>query len=192
MFDEMWCPAHDDADVVAEYVKIVTASGMSLHLSHGHYLPVKHASQSEVQNDRADTVAVHDSVYVVKGDVQELETVVSVDVVEKQGVFHPMTLEGMIVVDGVVASVYAESAFEALFGKATLPAHWFVALSHLWSAPFRACYKLLPKETVNALYQSLKSTVSYEPGVGAAVWNLGAFSSMFLKGMMQPLIMGAK
>mmetsp|Transcript_17970 Transcript_17970/g.21520 ORF Transcript_17970/g.21520 Transcript_17970/m.21520 type:complete len:757 (-) Transcript_17970:215-2485(-) len=148
VWDEVYLLAHSDEDSMMQYVKLTTESGQSLHISEGHYLPVRQRGDTFAKNTAARDTIVGDAVYVLKDGSQVFENVVEVVLERKQGAFHPMTLDtGRIVVDGVVATVYAECIWEALFGR-LFSAEQYVAMSHIFLAPLRMIRPFVSVDTL--------------------------------------------
>jgi desert hedgehog len=106
-----------------KFIKITTASGASITLTGGHYIPV-------------DGNLVTASEVTVGSDIQlgsgTLDKVVSVTFVRGIGLYNPQTLQGDIVVNGVVASTYT-SGVEPTFAHAIL-------------SPFRHMFNMLGVE----------------------------------------------
>jgi hypothetical protein len=104
----------DDANNVLDvsYVQLATAAGASLTLTPDHML-YAHDDRRPVL---AETVVKGDKIWMqVSSNATTIEyptfvasTVVSVSTVVKQGMHAPLTVEGSIVVDGVLASSYAK------------------------------------------------------------------------------------
>jgi hypothetical protein len=103
-----------------EFVELTTATGASIALTSGHYLPVNGALLS------ASEVTVGSQIELGSGLV---DTVVSVGSVSGTGLYNPQTIEGNVVVNGILASTYT-SAVEPRFAHAIL-------------APFRSLSILL-------------------------------------------------
>jgi hypothetical protein len=100
------------------FLRFSTASGHSLTVTEGHYIPTSGRLQP------ADAVRVGDRLTLGTG---EITAVVAVDTVRAKGLFNPQTLHGEIVVDGVVASTYT---------TAVAP-----AAAHALLAPLRAMFR---------------------------------------------------
>jgi Hint module len=102
------------------FVQLSTASGASISLTAGHYIPVEGSLVA------ASEVAVGALVQLGNGAVDH---VVNVKTVSGTGLYNPQTLQGDIVVDGVVASTYT-TAVEP-------------RLAHVILSPFRAMSDVL-------------------------------------------------
>lgn len=101
---------HKMAESVHKFVTLKTASGVSLSLTKGHYLYVNDVLAA------ASTVAVGDSLTLASG---EKASVVAVEASTRTGLFNPQTVDGDIVVDGVLSSTYT-TAVEPGFAHALL------------------------------------------------------------------------
>jgi len=92
-----------------------TAPFLEIHLENGQRLTLteKHMLYKSGDGDDATVVPAYklspgDSVFVVSGPSMEIQKVSSINETEKTGIFAPVTFNGNIVVDGVLASCYAE------------------------------------------------------------------------------------
>ncbi len=95
-FSEVFMFTHKLSDVKQDFVSIKTASGETVRLTEGHYLPVngKYVPAREAK--------VGDFVTVASGAT----TIAEISTVSGTGLFNPQTAHGDIVVDGVLASTY--------------------------------------------------------------------------------------
>jgi hypothetical protein len=93
-----------------EFVKITTSSGASIALTSGHYIPVDGALVA------ASEVSIGSVLQLGNG---ASDKVVSIATVAGTGLYNPQTVQGDIVVDGVVASTYT-TAVEPEFAHAIL------------------------------------------------------------------------
>lgn len=118
-FSDVFMWTHKVADVVSAFVEIRAASGASLRLSPGHYL--------FVSGELVAARAVQPGDIVTLGDGRA-DTVTGVKRVRSSGLYNPQTVDGRIVVDGLLAST---------FTTAVEP-----ALAHALLAPVRAAYAL--------------------------------------------------
>ena len=96
-FSEVFMFTHKLSDIKQDFVSLETATGATLRLTAGHYLPVngKYVPASEAN--------VGDIVTVSSGDST---TITSISSVVGTGLYNPQTSHGDIVVDGVLASTY--------------------------------------------------------------------------------------
>lgn len=129
-----------------EFLRLRTAGGRSLTVTPSHLLLVQDAGRRPPQAVFAARVRLGDLVLVPAGDgAPQTDTVVAIEEVLMQGVFAPLTREGTIVADGVVASCYA-----------VVDSQW---LAHLTYAPFRLMASV--RNLVGG-----NDTVSYDAPVG--------------------------
>ena len=77
----------------------------------------------------AGNVQVGDTVMVTRGGERRMETVVSVSVTRRRGVYAPLTRAGNIVVDSVLASCYAVIDSQSIAHIAFAPVRWYHGLS---------------------------------------------------------------
>jgi len=117
-YSEVFMFSHRLADAEATFVEIKTLSTTTLALTAGHYL---YANGKLAQ---AHTVRRGDNVTLADG---KRARVTAVGSVRKQGLHNPHTLQGDIVVDGVLTSTYT-AAFSP-------------TLAHIVLAPLRAMYR---------------------------------------------------
>lgn len=120
-YSEVFMFTHRLLDGVRTFVRIEVASGNVLRASPGHYLPVEGKGLVA-----AGEVGVRDVVRLGNG---ELAAVVDVSDVKGVGLFNPQTVDGELVVGGIVASCYT-TAVDPSFAHGVL-------------APLRAVWKTL-------------------------------------------------
>mmetsp|Transcript_7312 Transcript_7312/g.22296 ORF Transcript_7312/g.22296 Transcript_7312/m.22296 type:complete len:470 (+) Transcript_7312:183-1592(+) len=99
-YSEIFAFTHRAADVFASFVRICGVSGHCLELSKEHYLPVNG------QLTAAQHVSIGDLIALGNG------TQVPVATVSRfigRGLFHPHTLSGDVVVNGVLASTFTQA-----------------------------------------------------------------------------------
>ena len=122
---EVYMFSHRLVDATVNYVELETATGERLHLSGGHYLYIGGGIGGGGHLVEAQHVKVGDNVTL--GATGVGAPVVAVRSVRKEGLYNPHTLQGDIVVDGVLASTYT-AAFSP-------------TLAHVVLAPLRALYR---------------------------------------------------
>ena len=121
-----------DVEQSREFLQVRTQSGRQLTVTPSHLL-LRATQRHEHEAVFADRVRRGDRLLVKSpNSTTEVDTVVSVEPVLRRGVYAPLTLDGTIVVDGIVASCYA-----------VVNSQW---VAHLAYAPFR-------------LYTNLKQSV---------------------------------
>lgn len=117
-FSDVFMFTHKLAHVVNDFVRIQTAAGQELTLTHSHYLYLNGALAA------ADQVRIGDSVQLSSGSST---TVTAVTYTKETGLYNPQTLQGDIFVDGVRASTYT---------RAVPP-----KIAHTLLAPLRTLYR---------------------------------------------------
>ncbi|CAL4137309.1 unnamed protein product, partial [Meganyctiphanes norvegica] len=136
---------HKDADIHRRFLKIGLSSGSIITLTPSHLLWVLrqkgvHLYIPEVSDalslgviELAGRVELGDYLLVtnVTSGKVNLEKVVNVEAVTGEGVFAPLTDEGTIVVDGVVASCYAVIDSQAIAHWAFLPVRVYYNLKEI-------------------------------------------------------------
>lgn len=92
-----------------EFLHLRTASGRTLTVTPSHLLlVVSNTSDTyRLQAVFADRVRPGDRILIHNRLEPEIDIVISTEAILKQGVYAPLTAEGTIVVDGIVASCYA-------------------------------------------------------------------------------------
>lgn len=101
---------HKMADSQIEFLTLKTTTGSSITLTKGHYLYVNGALAA------ASTVSVGDSLTLGTG---ESSAVVAVGAATGAGLYNPQTVNGNVVVNGVLSSTYT-TAVEPVFAHAVL------------------------------------------------------------------------
>jgi preprotein translocase subunit YajC len=117
VYSEVFMFSHRLTEANTRFVEIKTAT-TSLAITPGHYLYVNGALRE------AQYVKVGDNVTLASGKAAK---VTSVGSVRKDGIYNPHTLQGDIIVDGVLTSTYT-AAFSP-------------TLAHVALAPLRALYQ---------------------------------------------------
>lgn len=96
--------SHRSRGRLATFVHITTASGHSISMTEGHYLYANGGLRA------AGSVVVGDRLRTVIG----ASKVVQVQLKEEYGVFAPHTMQGDVVVDGIVVSTYTTAVHPAV------------------------------------------------------------------------------
>jgi Hint module len=99
-FSTIFMFTHKDSSSINEFVRLKLASGVSVEATSGHYMPVNGGLTS------AGSVTIGDVMTVANG---ARSPVVDISRVFRSGLFNPQTLEGNIVVDGILASTYTQA-----------------------------------------------------------------------------------
>jgi len=108
---------HKMPDMVDEFVVLTTASEARITLSGGHYIFIygKDGKQEKLGAlRRADNAHVGDFLEIVttnahNKDVMYYSPIVLIEIVKARGLFNPQTIDGKIVVDGVLCSTYTDA-----------------------------------------------------------------------------------
>jgi MYXO-CTERM domain-containing protein len=111
-YEEVYLNTHKDSVSSTPYVELALASGRSLTLSPRHFIPVAAGPASSWADHvakGANEIAVGDIVWsraddgrMAPDEVAAVRTTVAV------GAYNPLTMNGTIVVDGVVASAHSD------------------------------------------------------------------------------------
>lgn len=119
-FSTVFMFTHKDSEARHGFVKILTSAGRAITATAGHYVLVGGGMVA------AGGVRVGDVMTLGEGGETQ---VVAVERIFGAGLYNPQTLDGRIVVDGLVASTYT---------KAVEP-----GLAHAALAPLRALYRAM-------------------------------------------------
>jgi len=110
---ESWI--HNDASQEAEFVTVATASGRSLTLTPNHLIyKVQCNGESNRVTVPAGDIEVSNCVLAEKDGMMIPDRVLSIDKSTKTGIYSPLTAEGNVVVDGILASCYSNVDSEGL------------------------------------------------------------------------------
>uniref|UniRef100_A0A0G4IAX9 Uncharacterized protein n=1 Tax=Chromera velia CCMP2878 TaxID=1169474 RepID=A0A0G4IAX9_9ALVE len=149
---------HQSADSMIKYIHIRTARGRSLKISEEHVIFLKDTEQNgEVKSVFTTSVKEGDSVIGADGEPDVVESITEVFA---EGVFTPMTKNGMLIVDGVFVSSYAGlSSNHWLMHRITLPGH--LLYKYMPAGLLSWLFKLLcsSKPYIDALYEPLTDAV---------------------------------
>lgn len=106
VFDKVYGFLHREVDKDAKFLQIHLEGGRVLTLTSLHMLyKAVGNSQSVVP---AYKISTGDRLFVVSENGIEIQAVSSITEIELKGIYAPVTYSGRIVVDGVLASCYAE------------------------------------------------------------------------------------
>lgn len=141
-FSDIYMFGHQDASTRAPYVHVGTESGTELRLTADHYVAVAGPDGSWAGRVTlpGGQVTTNHSVWVTSlGAAPRLERVVYVSVRADTGLFNPYTLNGIIVVDGVVASAHSSSVLDGVFNRlgVSIPDGYQVQAARVW--PLKGC-----------------------------------------------------
>jgi len=131
-FSEVYLFGHRMPDATADYLRIITDldDASSLRLSPGHYLPIDGVLKP------AKEIRLHS--VLTLGDGRKA-TVAAVVLEAARGVYSPITLQGDLVVDGVLVSSYTQALRPAV--------------AHVLLAPVRAIYRLMRWNVFGAYFE---------------------------------------
>lgn len=128
-FEDVYLFSHKQANIVGEFVEISTADGQQLRLSPRHFIPHVSGSRSGAGPSMhmrdamtivaAEEIVVGNFVQTLAVDHEgqglvQLSQVVGVRRVVDVGVFAPLTMGGMIMVDDVLVSAHSDFVLDRL------------------------------------------------------------------------------
>jgi hypothetical protein len=149
-YEEVYLNTHKDAAVATPYVTLTLASGRALTLSPRHFIPVA-AGPAGAWGDQVvkggNEVRSGDFVWSHADDGRMvLDRVVRAETRVAVGAYNPLTLNGTIVVDGVVASAHSNWFLDGVV-SADIEAKVYQAVL----APVRLAYRVLGPERMAAV-----------------------------------------
>lgn len=156
-----------------EYVTLVTESGKSITATPTHLvLRWEKPEWSQIRHANpvfAKRVRVNDTLLtVVGGDRLRTERVVAVRHVEKPGLYAPLTVDGTVVVDDVVASCYAVIDSQWLAHLAFLPARMVAAAR---ASLYRVLWRLgHPLQDGPSMHDDLDTATTTPPPADGIHW----------------------
>ena len=159
-YEDVYLNTHRDAVVATSYIVLTLASGRSLSLSPLHFIPIA-TTADQPWGARvtvgADEVREGDQVRSQGAGGQPVrDSVVAVAAEVAVGAYNPLTMNGTIVVDGVVASAHSDWFLDGIV-SADAEAKVYQAIL----APVRLAYRVLGPDRM--------ATVTEEWGVVDAV-----------------------
>jgi hypothetical protein len=149
-YEEVYLNTHKDGVVAAPYVTLTLASGRALTLSPRHFIPVA-GGPDGAWDDRvtkgADEVRPGDFVWSQAADGRMVVDRVAQAVTRVAvGAYNPLTPNGTIVVDGVVASAHSDWFLDGVVSADTEAKVYQAVL-----APVRLAYRVLGPERMIAV-----------------------------------------
>ena len=119
IFEEIYLLGHKDFHSIGVFLQIHTLSNATLRLTHDHQISFTSQLDKAPKYGPAAAVKVGDYVHVVSKDnrIVYLSKVTVVEEIFAQGYFNPYTMQGNIVVDGVVASCHSSFVLDNLFNR---------------------------------------------------------------------------
>jgi hypothetical protein len=135
-------------DVSRNFVSIKTESGSELRLTADHFIPVSSDEiWSHAKMIRGGDVKADDFVWTMDKTSKKIESsrVVSTSVQLDFGVYNPYTMNGQIVVDGVVASSHSRWILDSVWPDSLIDSSWLPSIYQTIFAPIRWWYQLQPE-----------------------------------------------
>ncbi|WP_159712648.1 Hint domain-containing protein [Geminicoccus flavidas] len=172
-FEDVYLLTHQDATITQTYVRLTLDSGRSLVLSPRHFIPT--ARDGSAWDSRlivgADEVHAGDRVWYLSEDGQmRIGTVATAAREAATGAFNPLTMQGSIVVDGVVASAHSD-----WFLDGYVSAHAQAGIYQAMFAPVRGIYTLIGPEWTRTIAEDWGVVDAAREGTGSpAALPLGA------------------
>ena len=152
-FEDVYLNTHKDEVSSAPYVELTLASGRSLSLSPRHFIPVAAGSEGAWGDHvakGADELAAGDHVWSRAADgTMQLDRVLAAQTKVAVGAFNPLTMNGTIVVDGVVASAHSDWFLDGIVSADTQTKVYQVIL-----APVRLAYRAIGAERMATVTES--------------------------------------
>ena len=153
-FEEIYLNTHRDAVTTAPYVMLRLETGRTLRLTPRHFIPVAAdatAAWSSRVTKGANEVRAGDQVWSRQEDgTMTLDRVVTASTEMAVGAFNPLTMNGTIVVDGVVASAHSDWFLDGL-----VPAETQAWVYQTMLAPVRVAYRVLGPERMTLVTEEL-------------------------------------
>jgi hypothetical protein len=122
-FEDVYLNTHKDHVSAAPYIELTLASGRPLSLSPRHFIPVAAGPDSAWADHVAkggDEIAAGDHVWSRSAAGRmELDRVTAARTKVAVGAFNPLTMNGTIVVDGVVASAHSDWLLDGIVSADT-------------------------------------------------------------------------
>lgn len=120
-FSEVFAFSHADDSRIFNFVRLLCGNNTSLVLPAGHYVPVGVNGKIRTASD----IRVGDHVTLGSGT---LAVVSEIDVVSQKGLYNPQTMDGHIVVNGVVVSTFTETVPVEMATALLTPLRWAFAI----------------------------------------------------------------
>ncbi len=118
---------HKSSNVISQFVVLTTESGHIIELSDGHYISTSNGGIVSARN-----VRIGDTLLSETGNTS---VVTHIGRATKRGLHNPQTLDGNIVVNGIVASCFTEAIPEMMAVSILTPVRAVYRLG-IWSKPF--------------------------------------------------------
>jgi desert hedgehog protein len=176
-FEDVYLLTHQDAATTRTYIRLTLDSGRSLVLSPRHFIP-RAGDGSTRWDDRvvvgADEVRSGDRVWYVADDgSRQLARVGATAAEAATGAFNPLTMQGTIIVDGVVASAHSDWFLDGYVAADTQAKVYQAIL-----APVRGLYRIIGPEWTRTIAEDLGVVDMARAGTSSlgrtAAWTGGA------------------
>ena len=159
-FSEVYLFSHKMETVTGNFVEISTKTGHKLQISPKHFILVSPNCDTVAEHMYASSVHAGMCVHVmVGGDALDLARVVDIKLVRSQGLYNPFTMDGDILVDGVLASAHSEwfldSTARHLGMTSLLPSVYQATL-----APARGLYHLVGAQVARIELEKYQDTLN--------------------------------
>ncbi|KAI0564534.1 hypothetical protein FGB62_25g526 [Gracilaria domingensis] len=138
-YSDVFLFTHQDHSAVAPFVQISTESGAHIVLSGSHYLYLNNRIQA------ADAAKIGDFVTLESG---AKDLVVNVESVWARGLYHPQTMDGNIVVNGILATTWTRAAAPATASSLLVPVR---GIYHLLPSSLFSIIRLLVETSVDCI-----------------------------------------
>ncbi len=153
-YEEVYLNTHRDAATMAPYVVLGLESGRTLRLTPRHFIPVAAdatAAWSGRVTKGANEVRAGDFVWSRLDDgTMAIDRVATTATEMAVGAFNPLTMNGTIVVDGVVASAHSDWFLDGL-----VPAETQAWVYQTVLAPVRVAYRVLGPDRMTLVTEDL-------------------------------------
>jgi len=182
-FSDIYFFGHADPDTEALYVKLWVATEV-LHLSSEHFVPICrspiHSCEWQTRVEvYAKDVQVGDAMWVAGSALAKPSKVIAIDSSFELGLFNPYTMQGNIVVDGIIASCHSSWIIDEHFPTALRS--WLPAVYQAMFLPGRWIYWLFGPEAANVLDMN-------SPQVSPETFGYGPVLMQFLYGFIPMLV----
>lgn len=140
-YSEVIAIPHSHNNIITEFIHIYLTSGLDLELTSSHLLPSLSAHDlGIIRLQKASHLIVGDILMTTTGP----QTIASIDVIQRQGVYTVITMTGYVVVNGVLASSFATNHY----------------IGQVFYSIVRMTYRVFPAVVLSHLYASLLSHLS--------------------------------
>lgn len=164
--DDIYLFTHKEQDAVRVFVELTTESGHRLLATAGHFIPISDTVDgcdwSRARMVSLDQVSTGDLVWVADGEGSRCSLVLHKAQRHGRGVFNPLTLSGIIVVNGVVASSHSDWILDGI-----VSASWQHTIYQFMFAPVRLFYQIVGAGWVEKMAEEWKVVDTLRTGISA-------------------------